>query len=384
MPVSEMRILVLFGSVVIFGSERGNLEVLDALREQGARVLLVMSDADYAAGAHEYVASRGFEFCTAPYFVPPRDDYRINPWINLPLNMIRGSHRFFKIHKAFRPTHIHTGAQLNVLNFLPALAVVRTPLVYRCGDVPVLHNRVWKIVWRFIARRAARFGVVSEYIAKLMVTSGVPSDKLTVVYSRPPTRKPVEDQSPPSGGSDIAYVGRVSEEKGVGLLVEAFERLAGDFPHTRLMIAGPVTEWAGDSWGRSLQRRVRADAVLRDRVHFLGYLEDVPGLLSRCSFLVAPTLIEEAMGNVVMEAKLAGLPSIIFRSGGFPEVIRHGTDGYICEEKTPEALEVGMRAYLEDPEATRRQGEKAKLSLKVLGVEEFSERWGRIYQEAAR
>jgi len=383
MPVSQMRILALFGAVAIYGSERANLEVLSALRDQGAKVLIVASEADYAADAGAYFRALGFETVTAPYFVPPRPDYPINPLTTLPPHLVKAAVRFLAIHRDFKPTHIHVGTQLYVLNFLPALAVVRTPMVYRCGDAPILHNMIWRLTWRFIAGRAARFGAVSRYIAGTMTAAGAPADRIQVVYSRPPRRTEASPPAP-AAGRTIAYVGQVTEKKGIGVLLEAFTRLAANYPDARLLVAGRISQWIGDRWGQDLKAKAEADPLVADRVEFLGQVEDVPGVFARSLFAVAPTLTEEPMGNVVMEAKQAARASVIFRVGGFPEVIRHDVDGYICEDKSPEALEQALRRYLDDPAAAAAQGEAARLSLKTLGNDDFDARWAGIYADAVR
>ena len=381
---SEMRILALLGSVTVYGAERANLEVLGALRDQGATVLVIVNSADYAQEMRDYVAALGFESRSSPFISPPRPYNKTNPLIDLPIGIARASLAFLKIHSDFKPTHIHVCAQLWVLNFIAALALVRTPVVYRCGDAPVLHNRTWRMTWRFIAWRAARFGAVSRFIADRMSAAGVPADRITVVYSRPPRRLVRPERQGSGGAFNIGYVGQVTEHKGVGLLVQAFKALSADFPNARLLIAGRIHEdWDGEPWNRTLKQDSLGDPALAGRVEFLGHVEDVPGFLARCAVHVAPTLTDEPMGNVVMEAKQAGLASIIFRSGGFPEVIEHGKTGYICEPKAADALEAALRSYLEDPAEAERQGKAAEASLKTYGVDRFAERWEQIYAQAA-
>ncbi len=384
MPVSEMRILALMGSVLAYGSERANLETLAALRDQGAQVLLLVSDAEYAFEFRDYAVSRGFDICPAPCISPPRSYSKTRPIIDLPVGIARASIAFLKVHKAFKPTHIHAANQLFILNVMPALAMVKTPLVYRCGDAPIQHNAVWRATWRFINRRAARFGAVSRYIAERMVDAGTPREKITVVYSRPPRRNVAPARARREATLNIGFVGQVIAEKGVGLLVEAFEPIARAFPEARLLIAGRIWEdWDGEPWGKALRDLTLANPALVDRVEFLGFVEDIPGFLARCAVLVAPTLKEEPMGNVVMEAKQAGVPSIIFRSGGFPEVIQHGVTGYVCAEKSAAALTEAMATYLRDPAAAKRQGKAARQSLKKFGVDDFDAHWAAIYQQAA-
>jgi glycosyltransferase involved in cell wall biosynthesis len=95
-------------------------------------------------------------------------------------------------------------------------------------------------------------------------------------------------------------------------------------------------------------------------------MDDVPGLMERCDLNVTPTLTEEPLGNVVMEAKLAGIPSVVFPSGGLPEMIRQGENGFICETRDVEGLAAGLRFYLSQPDLAKTHGEAARQSLDRL------------------
>ena len=178
-------------------------------------------------------------------------------------------------------------------------------------------------------------------------------------------------------------MGQVIEGKGVAVLAKAFEQVAAEYPAARLLIAGNISEFEGESWGKTFRAQVLANPALAGRVEFEGFVEDIPAFLARCRITVAPTLTEEPMGNVVMEAKQAGVASIIFRSGGFPEVIEHGVTGFICAEKTADSLAGALRTYLDDPALASRQGEAAKASHVSLGVDRFDETWREIYAKAA-
>ena len=66
---------------------------------------------------------------------------------------------------------------------------MRTPLVYRLGDVPTQHNALYRFVWRWgIVPRVARFVCISEYIRRSLLATGVPAEKAQVLYSYPPER----------------------------------------------------------------------------------------------------------------------------------------------------------------------------------------------------
>jgi glycosyltransferase involved in cell wall biosynthesis len=125
---------------------------------------------------------------------------------------------------------------------------------------------------------------------------------------------------------------------------------------------------------------VRARASRRDlasRVRFLGVREDVPALLARASVHCCPSRPEQKEGFAVvnLEAKRAGLPSVVFPTGSLPEMISHGEDGWICRDVSVDALVEGLEFFLSDPERLRRAGEKARASDRLYSRERFAAQW---------
>ena len=270
-----------------------------------------------------------------------------------PIAFVVGNWRFLKIVRKFRPTNIHAYNPLYILSFLPGLLLVRMPMVYRAGDVPIRHRRIWRLLWRFITWRTQHFVAVSGFIAREIESTGVQADRIEVIYGTPPKR-PDQGEAPafpPADPAvpDIVFLGQIVKNKGIHLLIHAFRTLVEDFPQGRLLIVGRISEWRGDDWARDLRDSVAHDPVLSSRVVFTGFVENVPVLLQGRTVLVAPTLTEEPLGLVVMEAKAAGLPSVVFPSGGLPEMIEHGVDGFICRDKSVEALTEALNLYLTDP-----------------------------------
>lgn len=119
------------------------------------------------------------------------------------------------------------------------------------------------------------------------------------------------------------FVGRLSAEKGIDTLVDAFKLLKRTVPEAELRIVG--TGPLGDE----LKKQV-ADAGLQDAVHFLGSLQDAP--LSREYFgatcMVLPSK-REPWGLVTNEALNHGCPVIVSESCGcVPELVVEGVSGY--------------------------------------------------------
>jgi glycosyltransferase involved in cell wall biosynthesis len=381
------RVLALFGARVIFGAERENIESLAALRERGCEVLCLVRHEAWNDAIPKALTARGLACAKVPYIDGWLPGWRLRITFRNPIAFIVGNWRFLKIVRRFRPTHIHAFNPFYVLSFLAGLLIVRTPMVYRAGDLPVGHRRLWRLLWRFIVWRTQRFIAVSRFIAREIELTGIEADRIELIYATPPARlgQSVAVVLPPADPtvSDIVFVGQIAEWKGPHVLIRAFRTLVEAFPRARLLIAGRISQWIGDEWARNLRDCVAQDVVLSSRVVFLGLVENVPALLQGRTVLVAPTLTEEPLGIVVMEAKAASLPAVVFPSGGLPEMIEHGVDGFVCRDKSTEALAEALKFYLTEPSLTLRQGVAAKASLRRFGVEKFASRWLTIYESTA-
>jgi glycosyltransferase involved in cell wall biosynthesis len=313
------RILALFGARVIFGAERENIESLAALREQGCEVLCVVRHEGWNDHIPAALAARGLPSLRVPYIDGWLKGWRI--WILLrnPVAFIVGNWRFLRAARKFRPTHIHAFNHLHVLSFLPSLVLLRTPIIYRSGDKPVVHRWLWRLVWRFVVARTCSFVAVSKFIAGELKAAGVKHERIVVIYGIPPKCIGNEPEStiPSLDGTmrDIVFIGQIRENKGPHLLIQVFRSIAESYAQARLLIAGRISDWSGDNWARDLRNSVARDSALRSRVIFLGFIEDIPSLLRGREILVAPSLFEEPLGLVVKEAKAAGIPSIVFPIG---------------------------------------------------------------------
>jgi glycosyltransferase involved in cell wall biosynthesis len=385
----QPRILALFGARVIFGQERANIAALAALRSEGCDVLCVIRPETWPEllELRAMLEVEGLAWTTAPYI-----DYPLRGWLlrvatHNPGAYISGNAALKRIASNFGATHIHAFNPLYVASFYSALRALRLPIVYRAGDKPVRHNPFYRWIWRFIVDRTAHFVADSQFIRRELEKSGVPPERITVLYAPPPRRSGAVRDSHGDGLKDrdgvrFVFVGQVVADKGVDLLVAAFERLAGTYPECELLVAGRISDWAGDAWARDLRDRTAANAAVRDRVRFLGHVEDAPNLVERCHVHVAPSVKEEPYGLVVVEAKSAGRPSIIFASGGMAELVEDGVDGAVVTDRTVEGLARAMELYAATPDLAARQGVNARASLEKLRLDLFAATWRQVYENA--
>ena len=180
------------------------------------------------------------------------------------------------------------------------------------------------------------------------------------------------------GRMRLAYVGRVSPEKGVHVLLEAFARAAERRADVELTIAGPLAVLPEESLVRlSDDPRVRALASfytpgaedyltylqhlvpeqLRPHVRFTGQLSrtEVQAVYRGADMLVNPSL-SESFGMSLVEAMAAGLPVIATRAGGQPEVVEPGRTGLLVEAGDADALAEVMLALADDPQRRAAMG----------------------------
>lgn len=379
------RILALFGGGLLLGQERGNVEALAALQSQGCEVLCLVRDEAWWGDILALLDARGLPWVKVPYIVIRQPGYMRYFLFQNPITFMRANWRFLHIVRDFRPTQIYGFNPLYVFNFAIVLALDSTPMIYRAGDEPTVHNWAWRILWRFVVKRTQHFVANSKFVANALRDHGVAGNRISVIYNAPPQRSETgatsEELHDDIGPTRISYVGQISEHKGVHVLVDAFRTLAKEYPNVQLTIAGRISDWSGDAWARKLRELTLGDAVIGHRVFFIGEISDVPKLLIASSVHVAPSLFNDPSPNVVMEAKQAGCPSIVFPRGGMPELVENDVDGFVCSESTATALAKTLKLYLEDPDLATQHGTAALASLTRLGVPQFSDRWLAIFAD---
>jgi len=185
----------------------------------------------------------------------------------------------------------------------------------------------------------------SQATAQLL-QSGVPSDRLRV--------KPnfiTDDVDPPPPGaarSGFLFVGRLTVEKGILVLLEAWRRHA----------PGELTI-VGDGPLRSAVEEAARDLPL---IQVAGETDraGVMRAMGDAAALIVPSVWQEPFGLVVIEAFASETPVIAARSGALPELIEHERSGLLYEATDPDALGTAVARAVEDPELMLQLGRHAR------------------------
>jgi glycosyltransferase involved in cell wall biosynthesis len=209
-----------------------------------------------------------------------------------------------------------------------------------------LAKRAKGVLDRSVARRTVDVAIGhSDAIAARLQGMG-----FAAVRQAPPTAAvPSSDVlRPPSSTSEILYAGRLSPEKGVDVLLDAFARVVAAHPDARLVVAGDGPD----------RQALQARAAHTRGVEFTGVLErpDLEARMGRARAVAVPSLGAEGGPVVVVEAALAGRPTIVSDVPGAADlVVRHG-NGFVVRPGDVAALTDAIAALLDDPEAADRLG----------------------------
>jgi glycosyltransferase involved in cell wall biosynthesis len=165
-------------------------------------------------------------------------------------------------------------------------------------------------------------------------------------------------QGTPVRGRRVAYLGRISEEKGIIHLVRAAPSLLRRVPDAEILIAGIPFTQDGTRYLQTLQAEVeRLD--LGGRLRFVGYTEDAASFLRSVDVLVLPS-DKEGLGRVLLEAMALAKPVVAFDQGGPSEVISHGRTGLLVPPGDEAGLADAVASLLEDPGLAERMGSEGR------------------------
>ena len=191
-------------------------------------------------------------------------------------------------------------------------------------------------------RRIAIYVALTAFQRQLMIDGGLPAERIRVIsnFLEP---DPGIGNGPRSG---ILYVGRLAEEKGVGVLLRAAALRPG------------MIRVAGDGPLQSLAKR--AGAV--GDIEYLGPLERLPVLeeLRRAIALVLPSIWFEGFPLAVLEAYATGTPVIASRIGSLAEIVEDGVTGMLAEAHDAEGLGERLRWAAGHPQEMDEMGSRAR------------------------
>ncbi|TKJ33554.1 MAG: hypothetical protein CEE38_20565 [Planctomycetes bacterium B3_Pla] len=195
----------------------------------------------------------------------------------------------------------------------------------------------------------------SQFTLERMAKAGFEKQKLFHVPTFVDSERIIPKFEP---GNYILYFGRISHEKGIGVLLDAYEKLKGNKSKDSMPLY-----IVGKSYGKETEQ-------LKKRIHLSGnkkvkVLDEVEKdqlfqIVGNSAFTIVPSIWYENMPNAILESFANGKPVVGSRIGSIPELVKHGETGLLFEPGDSDALAEKMQWMIDHPEDCSRMGQNAR------------------------
>jgi sugar transferase (PEP-CTERM/EpsH1 system associated) len=299
--------------------------------------------------------------------------------------------RLYRLFRQLAPSVVHTRNLAALEATVPAF-LARVPVRihgehgWGADDLDG-SNRKFQLLRRLFRIFVTRYIALSRHLRDYLVERiGVPPGKVTQIYNGVDIERFSPAQAPraPIQGCPFndphcwiaGTVGRMEGVKDHAALARAFIRVLRNNPvlahRLRLVIIGdgPLrTEVMG-----ILQR-----AGVEHHAWLPGERNDIADVLRGLDCFVLPSRAE-GISNTILEAMATGLPVIVTRVGGNPELVTDGATGSLVPAGDEEALALAMQRYLEEPALASKHGAAARAEAeRRFAMDSMVESYRRVY-----
>jgi len=197
----------------------------------------------------------------------------------------------------------------------------------------------------------------TEFARQKFIQGGIDSQKIVV---KPNFVR--EDRGVGEGlGNYDVFAGRLSREKGIDILLQAWRQLAGPVS-LKILGDGPLSDV------------VAKMAAEDDRIEWLGQCssQEVDAIIGDAKCLLLPSICYETFGRTVIEAYCKGTPVVVSDGGAIAELVRERDTGFLFESGNAEQLLTKLNLLLNDPTPRRmRQAARREYEHKYTAEQNY-------------
>ncbi len=188
------------------------------------------------------------------------------------------------------------------------------------------------------------FATLTKFQRQKLIEASYPPERIQIIPNAVSTSG--EFGTNDEVGAYVGYIGRVSPEKGISVLLEAARRC----PEIPFKVAG------------ACDRMNELRSLAPSNLEFVGHLDpDVVGAFyAKSRIIVLPSIWYEGFPMVIAEAMSYGKAVIVSRIGGFPEIVDDGMTGLMFEPGDSTCLAEKIRYLWGNPDICRRMGKAGK------------------------
>lgn len=300
--------------------------------------------------------------------------------------LIANRRKYDVIHcqQMFGPTMAAAAATF----FVSKPVLTRVTAIGELGEVKQIREiPLSRLRLRLIAR-VSRWAALTKEMKRELVTLGIDPDSIAIIHNSteiPPepgyrsSTKAGLKRSLGLGGRKVAtFVGRLSEEKNLGLLIQAWRDVLGKFPDARLLILGAGGAYRNVESGL---RRLVAELGLAPSVRFLGHVERPRDYVMASDVFVLPSRTE-GMSNALVEALACGAAIVATDIPGNSELCTDGENALLVPVGDRAATAAAISEIFGSPALARKLGTAARRKAEeALSVDHMVSAYFEAYQE---
>jgi glycosyltransferase involved in cell wall biosynthesis len=312
------------------GGEHSFLDLLSRLKDSWDILAVVPEKGELETRLEQ----KGIDTQVAP--LPP-----IRPWYLR--RMLSSLKDYYNLCRRYCPTLIYANGSRAAFYGGIVGRVLKTPVIWHCRIADP------DIYLDFILTRLSSIIVANSHATAKRFKESFQS-KITVVHNGIDIERLRDYTNPKPDLIDdtwkvILVVARVSRWKRHDLALAAFEQVASKEPNAHLVCLG-ASDALEPEWWNHLQQRTRQSRV-SNRIHWIGQIADVRPWYKAADILLLCSE-NEPFGRVLVEAMACGVPVIATNSGGVPEIVRDGEDGFLVTPGSADEMRVSILNIMQD------------------------------------
>lgn len=288
----------------------------------------------------------------------------------------------------FKPNiiHVHHAFPFSwVARFIKSTYLIPYVITIHGSELPTAQKDKRYIALTIDALRRARRIIPNSYYTRdwmLKVFGDEYRDQIRVIPGGVDIKKfhsvatgAIDQQFNLKGKKVVVFAGKLTAYKGVKYLVRAAKKI-----HGVVLILGDGPE------RKNLQQIVKDEQI--KNVQFLGHLgndtEFLIKLYSRADVFCAPSVWDEPLGLVILEAMACKTPVVVTRKGGIPLAVKDGKNGLFIRPRNSKDIAEKINILLDDDERRRKMGLKAReVAETQFSWDIIAARFERIYEKFA-